>query len=97
MPQEKNEKEGKVLRNAHAQLMYDFAEFFGNGYVIDLRKYGPVYDQEFKRKFYGGGHLNSMGYYLTALEIASYIDYIIRHYPQDFRSIGLAGLPYTLC
>ena len=97
MPQEENEKESGVLRDAHAQLMYDFAEFFENGYVIDLRKYGPIYDQEFKRKFYGGGHLNSMGYYLTALEIASYIDYIIRHNPQDFRSTGLAGLPYTLC
>lgn len=97
MPQEENEKEDGALCDAHAQLMYDFSEFFGNGYVIDLRKYGPVYDSAFKQKFYGGGHLNSMGYYLTALEVVSYIDYIIRHNPRDFRATGLAGLPYTLC
>ena len=76
--------------------MYEFAEFFGNSYVIDLRKYGPVYDEEFKAKFYGGGHLNTLGDYFTALEVASYMDYLIRHNPRDFRETGLAGLPYTL-
>lgn len=98
MPREQNETDEKAaLRDAHAKLMYDFAEGLGNGYVIDLRQYGPVYDIAFKEKFYGGGHLNSMGYYFTALEVASYIDYIIRHDPRAFRSTGLAGLPYTLC
>lgn len=95
MPRD-NEDSKIAARDAHAQLMYDFAETFGNGYVIDLRKYGPVYDESFKHKFYGGGHLNAMGYYLTALEVASYIDYIIRHDPRAFRETGLAGLPYTL-
>lgn len=84
------------LRDAHANLMYEFADFFQNSYVIDLRKYGPIYDEAFKQKFYGGEHLNTMGYYLTALMVASYMDYIIRHNPRDFRSVGLAGLPYTL-
>lgn len=86
----------EALGDAHQKLMYEFAEFFGNSYVIDLRKYGPVYDEEFKAKFYGGGHLNTLGYYFTALEVASYMDYLIRHNPRDFRETGLAGLPYTL-
>lgn len=85
-----------AFRDGHQKLMYEFAEYFPNSYVIDLRKYGPVYDEEFKKCYYGGGHLNTMGYYLTALEVVSYIDYIIRHNPRDFRSNGLAGLPYTL-
>lgn len=96
MPRENNTPEQAALGDAHAKLMYEFAEFFGNSYVIDLRKYGPVYDEAFKNRFYGGGHLNTEGYYLTALEVASYIDYFIRHNPRDFRETGLAGLPYTL-
>lgn len=92
-----NPEERTRLREGHAKLMYEFAEYFGNSYVIDLQKYGPVYDEEFRAKFYGGGHLNTMGYYLTALQVVSYMDYIIRHNPRDFRETGLAGLPYTLC
>lgn len=96
MPHEENEQAHVAAADAHAELMYAFANFFGNGYVIDLRRYGPVYDDAFKKRYYGGGHLNTMGYYLTALEVASYIDYIIRHDPVAFRATGLAGLPYTL-
>lgn len=96
MPREDNSPEYNAKGDAHAKLMYAFAEFFGNSYVIDLRQYGPVYDKAFKERFYGGGHLNTEGYYLTALEVASYIDYIVRHNPRDFRETGLAGLPYTL-
>ena len=96
MPRGDKDPEHVAIGDAHAKLMYDFAAFFPNSYVIDLRQYGPVYDDEFRKNYYGGGHLNTMGYYLTALEVASYIDYIIRHNPYDFRSNGLAGLPYTL-
>ena len=95
MPQGENTPENDP-GDAHAKLMYEFTNFFGNSYVIDLRKYGPVYDEAFKNRYYGGGHLNTEGYYLTALEVTSYIDYIIRHNPRDFRETGLAGLPYTL-
>lgn len=96
MPRGGTDDDHEKIRDAHAALMYDFAKDFGNGYVIDLRRYGPAYNAEFKNKFYGGGHLNVSGYYLTALMVASYIDYIIRHNARDFREVGLAGLPYVL-
>lgn len=78
----------------HAALMYEFAEFFSNTYVIDLRKYAPVYDAEFSRNFRLGGHLNATGYLLTAKMFLSYIDYIIRHNMKDFKQAGFIGTPH---
>lgn len=83
-------------RNAtvHQQLMYDLAEYFDNTYVVDLKKYGPVYDGEFRKKFFVGGHMNTAGYLLSAKLISSYIDYIVRHNLEDFSQIGFVGTPY---
>lgn len=39
----------------------------------------------------GIGHLNPMGYALTAKMTASYIDYIIRHNTEDFKEVGFIG------
>ncbi len=77
--------------NRHAQLMYEIAEKFEFTYVIDLRKYGPVYDEEFRKNYYLGWHLNAAGYLVTARMIMSYMDYIIRHNMQDFAQIGFVG------
>ena len=78
-------------KQAHAVLLNDFAEKFDNTYVIDLLKYAPTYDKEFKEKFYLVGHMNPMGYILTAKMVASYIDYIIRHNVDDFKEVGFIG------
>lgn len=66
--------------------LYDLAEYHSNSYVIDLYKYGPVYDEKFREKFYLHGHMNPSGYIFTARIIDSYIDYIVRHNPEDFRN-----------
>ena len=73
------------------ELLYDLAALFEYTYVIDLEKYGPVYDDDFKAKFYLGGHLNAAGYILTAKMIESYIDYIVRHHFDDFAQAGFIG------
>lgn len=88
------EREEKTL--AVRKLLYDMAEYFDNTYVIDLYQYGPVYDEKFREKFYLYGHLNPSGYILTAQMIDSYIDYIVRHNPEDFKEIGLvnSGIQY---
>ncbi len=90
-PEEKNQ-----VADAHAKLMYEFAELFSNTYVIDLRQYGPVYDKAFKEKFFMRGHMNPAGYYLTAVMVASYIDYIIRSDFAYFAQVGFIGTPYYL-
>lgn len=73
------------------EAMYSLAEYFDNSYVIDLYKYGPKYDKRFKEKYYLYGHLNPLGYVLTAKIVDSYIDYIVRHNPDDFKNIGFVG------
>ncbi len=71
------------------KALYDLAEYFDNSYVIDLYQYGPVHNTAFKEKFYLYGHMNPCGYILTAKLIDSYIDYIVRHNPEDFKNAGL--------
>ncbi len=82
---------------AHRKAIFEIAEFFDNTYVLDFYEYFPVNDDEFKKKFYMGGHLNPMGYVLTAHITASYIDYIIRHNPEDFRDVGFIGTELKYC
>lgn len=88
-----DEPDRKELQDKHAELLYDMAEYFDNCYVIDLRKYAPAYDAEFKKNFFLAGHMNAAGYRLTALMVESYIDYIIRNNPEDFKQIGFVGTP----
>ena len=83
------------LEEEQCRLMYAMAAHFENTYVIDLRKYAPVYDRAFKYNFYMNGHLNPCGYILTAKMVMSYMDYIIRHNMDDFREAGLIGTPFV--
>ena len=89
-----NEKENhhtSEKTEKHREILFELSDYFDNTYVIDLYKYAPVYDNEFRKKFYLGGHLNPMGYVLTAHITASYIDYIIRHNPEEFKEVGYIG------
>lgn len=95
-----NERENHRIREkteAHRKILFDLAEYFDNTYVLDFYKYGPVYDGEFRKKFYMGGHLNPMGYVLTAHMVASYIDFIIRHNFEDFKEVGYIGTDLKYC
>ena len=77
--------------DAHAARLHELAEYFDNTYVIDLRRYAPPHDAEFVRTFYLNGHMNPMGYRLTAEQICAYIDFIIRHNPRDFVNVPFIG------
>ena len=77
---------------AHAKAIYELADMFEGTYVIDLFKYAPDYDAEFKKNFFLYGHMNPMGYLFTARLFVSYIDYIIRHNMEDFKWVGLMGV-----
>ena len=79
-------KHGKELSEAIRAL----ADYFG-AYLIDLETYGPCYDDAFKKRFYLHWHLNADGYILTAELVDSYIDYIVRHHPEDFQNVPFIG------
>ncbi len=91
IPKSEDSEGLKKIRDNHAKLLYDMAELFDYTYVLDLRKYAPEYDAEFKHNFYLGGHMNPAGYMLTAKMVMSYIDYLIRHNPEDFAQVGFIG------
>ncbi len=82
---------------AHTALLYRFTEVFPHSYVIDLDRWAPAHDAAFRARFYLGGHLNAAGYLLTARQMESYIDYIIRHNSDDFMQIGFVGTPWRNC
>ncbi|MBR1970735.1 MAG: SGNH/GDSL hydrolase family protein [Clostridia bacterium] len=71
--------------------LYSLGDYFDNCYVIDLYHYGPIHNEKFREKFYLYGHMTPSGYILTARIIDSYIDYIIRHNPKDFKNVGFIG------
>lgn len=83
-PHRNREDDATAVRNA----LYELADYFDNSYVIDIGKYGPVYDERFREKFYLRGHMNPSGYIFTAEMIDSYIDYIVRHNPKDFEMVA---------
>ena len=70
------------------KLLYNFAQCFSNAYVLDIHQYGPLFDEKFREKYFLYGHMNPMGYLFVAKIIDSYIDYIIRHNPDDFKLVG---------
>jgi len=88
MPRGNDDRED--LRKAHADFLNQLAEKFDKTYVIDLNKYAPVYDEEFRELFYLG-HMTPAGYMVTAKMVASYMDYIIRHNMKDFKQVGFIG------
>ena len=78
-------------KDQHAKLMYQLAQMYEYTFVIDLRKYAPIYDAAFKKVYYVGNHMNVMGYYYTANMLLSYIDWIIRNEPDKFLQSGFIG------
>lgn len=74
-----------------ADLLRSLPSHFKFLYTIDLRKYAPVYDEEFGKKYFCGGHMSAVGYKFTADMISTYIDYIIRNNIQDFTQVGFIG------
>lgn len=94
IPKSDNKDEEKIKRQEElCEGIREFADIFDNTYIIDLRKYAPVYDKKFRETFFLG-HMTAAGYMLTAKMVMSYIDYYIRKYPKDFMQVGFIGTPY---
>ncbi len=80
-----------ALYDSHAALLREIAQKTENCYVLDFRKYAPVYDEEFRKRFFLSGHMNAAGYRLTALMTESCIDSIVRSNYPDFAQTALIG------
>ncbi|MBO4770248.1 MAG: SGNH/GDSL hydrolase family protein [Clostridia bacterium] len=92
MPKDYRDSETVLeLKRGMRDLLGDIADKLEFTYVIDLFEYGPVYDEKFVKNFYLSGHLNVMGYQFTSEIVMSYIDWIMRKYPEDFLQTGFIG------
>lgn len=83
----------KGEREEWAQALYDIAEKLSNCYVIDLYHHAPPYDEAFMKQ-YCDGHMNAMGYLISAHYIMTHIDWIIRKNPEEFQNVHLIGTEY---
>lgn len=83
--------ENDALRAEHAKLLEQIANQSENIYLLNFWKYAPVYDADFRRCYFLNGHMNPMGYRLTADMVMRYIDYIIRSDCQAFAKVGFIG------
>ncbi|MBR4910052.1 MAG: SGNH/GDSL hydrolase family protein [Clostridia bacterium] len=92
MPVENREEESK--KQGHNELLYKIAGAYSHTHVIDLNKYAPKYDGDFKKKFYLNGHMNPAGYLFTAKMFEAYIEHIILSEPEEFYQVGLIGSPH---
>ena len=85
--------EDEERKAQHRELLHDLARLFDNTYVIDLYEHAPIFDKKIKEKFFSG-HMTPAGYMFFAKMMTSYIDYIIRHNLEDFKTVGLMGFDY---
>ena len=53
-----------------------------------------LYALAFRHQYFLGGHMNPMGYLLTARMVVSYIDYIIRSDMRRFAQVGFINTPW---
>lgn len=97
VPRSDSTPEREAFYDAHRKLLYDLASLFPYTYVLDFRKYAPVYDDAFKKQYFLGGHMNPMGYLLTAKMVMTYMDAIIREKPEDFAQVGFIGTDFHNC
>lgn len=76
------------------EVIRGIAKMFKNVYLIDLYKYAPAYDKSFKAEHYLNGHLSAEGYLYTAYMFMTYIDWIVRNNPDEFKDVPLIGTSY---
>ena len=71
----------------------EIAGMFQNVYLVDLFTYGTtLYSSGFLYQQKRGGHFNAVGYFVCAMIIATYIDWIIKKNPTEFREVEFIGL-----
>lgn len=85
-PENKRTQMYKIVRD----LLQGLTTIFKNTYLLDMFEYAPKQTKEFMETYHLG-HMTPTGYVLAARMIESYIDYIIRKNPREFRQIGFIG------
>lgn len=78
------------------QVIREMNKHFSNVYLMDMYKYAPVNNDEFRNQYYNGGHNNAAGYLYSSWILMTYIDWIVRNNFRDFAEIALIGKNMSL-
>ena len=84
--QDERTQKYKIVRD----LLQELTTVFNRTYLLDMFEYSPKRTKEYPDAFWLG-HMTPTGYVLAARMIESYIDYIIRKNPEDFKQVGFIG------
>ena len=84
----------KSVENAgYNSAVREIAGIFKSVYLVDLYTYGTaLYNSGFLYQQKRGGHYNAIGYFICAMIISTYIDWIMKKNPNEFREIEFIGL-----
>ena len=84
----------KSVENAgYNSAVREIAGIFKSVYLVDLYTYGTaLYNSGFLYQQKRGCHYNAVGYYICAMIISTYIDWIMKKNPNEFREIEFIGL-----
>lgn len=88
---EPNSGSESTSRNQLNDAIRSVCAMFDYCYLIDLFENAPKYNTAFMSEYANGGHLNVLGYKLTADYIMTYTDFIIRNQYEDFREVAFIG------
>ncbi len=80
-------------RNSANTLISAICDLFEDCYFMDFAQYGVKNNDvaNWKAIYYMGGHMSSQGYYEWACMVSTYIDAIIKLYPNKFKQIPFIG------
>ena len=84
-------KKEKRYREYNDAIRY-VASQFDNTYLLEMDIYA-VERQDWEDTL---GHGNTMGYLNYSYQISSYVDWIIRHHPEEFKYVQFIGTEYEI-
>lgn len=77
-------------------VIRELKNHFPNVYLVDLNKYAPIENAEFKERYINGGHMNAAGYLYYSWLLMTYIDWIVKNDYRDFAEVALIGKNISL-
>ena len=77
--------------NLLEKILLELPKYFEFLYVIDIKKYGPKFNNKFRKKYFLGGHMSALGYKNFADMMIKYTDYLIESNPDEFAQVGFIG------
>ena len=83
--------EGDGIKSAHRDLLESMCGYFENTYLVDLFSIAPIFNEEFRREYFLGGHMSPAGYLYMAQLIEDSMNDIIKKHLPDFADVCFIG------